>query len=168
MQKERDEYNLEHVAKINTKIQKRVAKYNEKLGFTPPDQNAKRNSARGDKSLRMMNENGVPHNLKYGKWHFGKVHTFRGNITCSPVAGTPVVSGTTVIKPVSALQYVSCSIISLLSFLVCYVSVRLSLSLSYPSIAACLHSLIPHDTSLTIIPPFPPQSIINRHNAHIT
>jgi hypothetical protein len=39
-------------------------------------------------------------------------------------------------------------ILSLLSFLFV-----MSLSLSYPSIAACLHSLAPHDTSLTIIPP---------------
>jgi hypothetical protein len=38
-----------------------------------------------------------------------------------------------------------------------------SLSLSYPSSTACLHSLTPHDTSLTI----PPLLIINQHNTHI-
>jgi hypothetical protein len=41
----------------------------------------------------------------------------------------------------------------------------ISLSSSYPSINACLHSRIPHGTSLTIISPL--QSIINRHNTHI-
>jgi pentatricopeptide repeat protein len=55
--------------------------------------------------------------------------------------------------------YVFCSIV-LPSFLVCDVCV--SVSPSYPSIAACLHSLTPHhDTSLTITPI--PQSIINQH-----
>jgi MFS family permease len=47
------------------------------------------------------------------------------------------------------------------------VSLSLSLSLSYPSIAPCLHSPTPHGTSLTIISS-PPQSIINRHNTHMT
>jgi nucleosome binding factor SPN SPT16 subunit len=45
------------------------------------------------------------------------------------------------------------------SFFSCLMS--LSLSLSYPSIAVCLHALTPHDTSLTILPPIPP-SIINQ------
>jgi superfamily II DNA/RNA helicase len=53
---------------------------------------------------------------------------------------------------------VLCSMFFLLSFLFLFV---MSLSLSYPSIAACLHTLTPHDTSLTIIPSN--QSIINRH-----
>jgi hypothetical protein len=38
-----------------------------------------------------------------------------------------------------------------LSFFLCLFVMFLSLSLSYPSIAACLHSLTPHGTSLTII-----------------
>jgi hypothetical protein len=54
------------------------------------------------------------------------------------------------------LRYVFCSIF-LPFFLVCDVS----LYLSYPSVAACLHSLTPHGTSLTTISP---QSI----NTHIT
>jgi hypothetical protein len=44
----------------------------------------------------------------------------------------------------------SCS--SFLPFLVCDVSLSLSLSLSYRSITVCLYSLTPHDTSLTIFP----------------
>jgi hypothetical protein len=40
------------------------------------------------------------------------------------------------------------------------------LSLPYQSITACLHSLILHGTSLTIISS-PPQPIINRHNTRI-
>jgi actin beta/gamma 1 len=48
------------------------------------------------------------------------------------------------------------------SFFFCYDG----LFVSYPSIAACLHSMTLHDTSLTIISIT--QSIINRHNTHIT
>jgi hypothetical protein len=49
-------------------------------------------------------------------------------------------------------------------FLPSFVSASLS-----RSIAACLPAFsTPHDTSLTIIPPSPPRSIVNRHNTHIT
>jgi hypothetical protein len=55
--------------------------------------------------------------------------------------------------------YVLCSIV-LHSFFVCDVSVFLSRSIS-----ACLHSMTPHDTSLTIIPLFNQSP---KHNPHIT
>ena len=48
-----------------------------------------------------------------------------------------------------AEEYVFCHTIVLPLFLVV---MSLSLSLSYPSITACLYSLTPHGTSLTIIP----------------
>jgi hypothetical protein len=48
--------------------------------------------------------------------------------------------------------YAFCSISFPPPFLFLFV-MSLSLSLSYPSITACLYSMTPHDTSLTIIPP---------------
>jgi hypothetical protein len=59
-------------------------------------------------------------------------------------------------------KYVFCYLLFFLLFLFV-----MSLSLSYPSIAAYLHSLTPHGTSLTIIPSVP-QSINHPHNTHIT
>jgi hypothetical protein len=58
--------------------------------------------------------------------------------------------------------YVFRSMSLLLSF-----SLRCSLSLIHLLLPACLHSLTPHDTSLTIISSPLPQSTINRHNTHI-
>jgi hypothetical protein len=49
-----------------------------------------------------------------------------------------------------AEEYVFCHTIVLPLFLV-VMSLSLSLSLAYPSITACLYSLTPHGTSLTII-----------------
>jgi hypothetical protein len=62
-----------------------------------------------------------------------------------------------------------CSVLWLfLSFLVCVVSLSLSLSDSYPSIAARLPSLTPHGTSLTIIPlPQSNNQSINRRNTNL-
>jgi hypothetical protein len=48
-------------------------------------------------------------------------------------------------QEMEAHAYVFCHTIGLLSFLVCDVSLSLSLSLSYPSIAPCLHSLTPNN-----------------------
>ena len=58
------------------------------------------------------------------------------------------------------------------SFLVCHVSVclslSLSLSLSYPSITTCLHALTPHGTSLIVISSPLNQSINQSINLHYT
>lgn len=105
LQAELDEYNLEHLEKINDKISKRVNKANENLEYVPSDETVKRWKARAVRKLRLTNENGVPHNLKYGKWHFGKIHSFKGNITGSPVAGSPVVPPRNSVSAEAALQY---------------------------------------------------------------
>jgi hypothetical protein len=66
---------------------------------------------------------------------------------------------------IEALQYVFCYTIVLPSSLVCDVSV--CLSPIYLLLPACLHSLTPHGTSLTIPhPPLTQSSIIN-HKTHI-
>ena len=66
------------------------------------------------------------------------------------------------------MGYVFCYTIALPSFLVrdeLYLCLCLCLSLIHLLLPTCLHTLTPHDTSLTIIPI--PQSI-NRHNTHIS
>lgn len=106
LQKELDDYNLQHLDKINEKIAKRVIKANEKLEYQPSDLDLKEWNTRSVKRrVRLNNENGVPHNLKYGKWFFGKIHSFKGNIACSPVAGTPVLPSKNPINSEAALQF---------------------------------------------------------------
>lgn len=105
LQSELDQYNLDHLQKINDKIAKRVAKANAKQEYAPSDEALKAWEARAARKLRLCNENGVPHNLKYGKWHYGKVHSFKGNITGSPVAGSPVAPPKNAVSSEAALQY---------------------------------------------------------------
>ena len=62
-------------------------------------------SRRCRRKLKYLNENNVPHNLKYGRWYFGKLRSFKGNINSLPVAGVPMTPSTNAVKAKAALQY---------------------------------------------------------------
>lgn len=105
LQSEIDTNNVAHVVKINASIIKRVAKFNKKVGMPVPDMEMLAGSKRSRRKLKYFNENGVPHNMKYGRWHLGKMHTFKGNINSSPEAGIPITPSKNAVKAKAALQY---------------------------------------------------------------
>ena len=105
LQAEIDTYNLAHVAKINASILKRIVKFSIKMEMPAPDLLKLERSKRHLRKLKYLNENGVPHNMKYGRWFVGKLHTFKGNIAAHPLNGKPVKPGKYAVKAKSALQY---------------------------------------------------------------